>query len=175
MENIKQTFNPEKEVHDAYEKFVRYGHAIINFNEKINTFLILSVIATFLFIILVGFDLISFISLKNVLWFLIYPAVIFFFLIEGEKLKESKPTAEDLVQLKLIKEEDAKKMKENIELHKGIISLLIQDNQITQEQIDNLRHFWFGKFNLIFELNDGKTIEVSLFTITRLIANKIEK
>lgn len=172
MENTKDTFNPQKEVHDAYDKFIRYTHAILHFNEAVWIMFIITGIATLCLVLFVGLSI-----FKNPysLFFLIYPAFLIFIYHAHENIRESNPTAEELVKIQKQKEQEDFVLKNTLKSYGGTISLLIEEGIIKQNSIDKLKKIQFGNTTMIFILDDDSRIEVGIHNITRIIANKIVK
>lgn len=170
MENTKELFNPQKEVHDAYDKFIRYTHAILHFNEVVWTIFIITGSATLFLVLFVGITI-----FKNPysLLFLIYPLFLMLISDAYDRVKESNPTAEELVNIQKTKAEEAKKTKEQIEQNRVIINLLIEERIITEEDLEKLRYISFGNTHMIFALEEFRRIEVSIHTIVRLLANTL--
>ena len=172
MENTKELFNPEKEVHDAYEKFIRYTYAILHFNNIVWTTFFISGVATVFLVLFVGIQVFN---NPYSLFFLFYPVFLVFISDAHDRIKESNPTAEELATIQLYKEDNARMLKKHIERNKVVINLLIEEGIITQEQIDNLKEIWFRGTGMIFTLKDNKDIEVDIYTIVRLLANTLLK
>ena len=136
-------FNPKQDVHNAYEKFIRYSYAIFNFNEFIFTSILITVIlSNFISIIYIltifkdgnftiGYLTLSIIAISFLGLFLLVN-------IETTRLKKTKPTEEEILELE---KENLEKKKKQAELkieYETVFKFLLQEKLLSQEDYDNI-------------------------------------